>query len=374
MAENMRRLWQSVRTSGSPAADAAAPVAEAGGARAGPGAAEAAPKGGSQAAPESTDTDLFFNHDSAELTASAQKVLDAHAKAYTETKSSETIVVDAYASKEGDPSHNQKLSDKRAQAVADYLAGKGVPKDKVAAKGRGATDSFDKDDLAQNRRATIKAPAGWSAPSPDAPPIDIRKPPKIDLKLPPDYFDKHPVPTTVPRAQVKRELEKFLIDLGQAQGHKTKNVVTSSDKVWQADVTLHKGLGATVPYTPTGGDKNSYQASELAEKIASRLPDEIPRENFENFLKLKPAETKLPGSFTEQLHEKYVEARERLVKKLPEKVQDLARKAIDAAVQKGVSTAVETALEGVDIDKGMKDAMKELVDDFVKKSTEGEEK
>ena len=64
-----------------------------------------------------SDTYVFFGWDSAELDASAKSTLD---------KVSGTVKVVAYASPEGTEEHNKELSQKRADAVADYLRAKGV--------------------------------------------------------------------------------------------------------------------------------------------------------------------------------------------------------------------------------------------------------
>jgi outer membrane protein OmpA-like peptidoglycan-associated protein len=179
MAVNMRQLWNSDVVQGwggAPAQDAApapdpsdlraapdGPAAAAllagGGSGAGGGpaaAAQGAAAAGGGGVPAATATDLFFAKGSFALTADDKKSLDAYAKAYLAANSSQQVVVDGYASKEGDPSFNQKLSDDRAKAVAAYLNQLGVKN--VTTNPNGPTDSFAKDDLSQNRRATLKPP------------------------------------------------------------------------------------------------------------------------------------------------------------------------------------------------------------------------
>jgi outer membrane protein OmpA-like peptidoglycan-associated protein len=114
---------------------------------------------GGAGAPAATSTDLFFDKASPKLTDSDKESLDAYASAYQRENSSEQIVVEGYASMEGELQDNLKLSVARANSVADYLTKQhGVPKAKVTANGCGATNQFSKDDLSQNRRATIKPP------------------------------------------------------------------------------------------------------------------------------------------------------------------------------------------------------------------------
>jgi len=125
-----------------------------------------------------TDTDVFFALASPELTPDDQTALDSYAAKFIAAGSPDKVTVEAWASTDGQASFNATLSRKRAQAVADYLVSKGVPKDKISAKGSGPTDKFDKANLAANRRATLSPkPPSASAPAapagPPAPPIDL---------------------------------------------------------------------------------------------------------------------------------------------------------------------------------------------------------
>ena len=65
------------------------------------------------------------------------------------------LEIKGYASPEGDPVLNQKLSEKRAQSVKDVLVSRyGVSADRLIVKGMGATDElFDEVDF--NRVATF---------------------------------------------------------------------------------------------------------------------------------------------------------------------------------------------------------------------------
>ena len=69
------------------------------------------------------------------------------------------IVVDGYASIEGNPNANQILSQNRASAVANYLASQGVNRGRISAYGRGVTTQFG-NSYEPNRRVelTILAP------------------------------------------------------------------------------------------------------------------------------------------------------------------------------------------------------------------------
>ena len=179
----------------------------------------------------------------------------------------------------------------------------------------------------------------------------------------------------VPRAEVEQALKKFLGELAVAQKSKN-NAVKSTDKVWQADVALHYNLENDVngPITPKGGDGKDYDAGELARKIAGQLPDTIPIENYNRFLKLRAVDTALPGSTTDQIRKKYEETRDGIVSKISKKFGDkigkLAKKAMDAAVEKGVSYVADKALEEAGVNS---DEMKKAVDDYIKKVTGGKD-
>jgi len=70
-----------------------------------------------------------------------------------------TVMVNGYASIEGNTNFNQVLSQNRAAAVANYLAGQGVSSNRISAIGRGATTQFGSS-YEPNRRVelTILAP------------------------------------------------------------------------------------------------------------------------------------------------------------------------------------------------------------------------
>jgi OOP family OmpA-OmpF porin len=66
------------------------------------------------------------------------------------------IRIEGYASSEGDPGHNRKLSDDRAKSVMKYLTDHGIPQAELAAIGYGAdrpiADNSTEDGREQNRR------------------------------------------------------------------------------------------------------------------------------------------------------------------------------------------------------------------------------
>ena len=76
---------------------------------------------------------VWFAYNSAELTDVAKALLD---KVSTE----KSVVVEGYASPDGSASYNKKLSQRRAQAVADYLTARGVTVESVTGFGEDITN------------------------------------------------------------------------------------------------------------------------------------------------------------------------------------------------------------------------------------------
>jgi hypothetical protein len=165
-----------------------------------------------------------------------------------------------------------------------------------------------------------------------------------------------------PRDQVERKLTEFLQELAKSQKSTT---IKASGRAQVAEFTLRKGVGGQ-PYVKDG-DTKDYEPDDLASKIAKNLPDKIPGANFVAFLKMKPVEDKKAGSVTDKLHEKYLEKRDELVKKLPKSLQEAARKAIDAAVEKGIPFVADKVLSGVG--GNLKDDVQQFVDQYTKKVT-----
>ena len=91
----------------------------------------------------------LFQYDSSDVpeTASLTRIAEQA------TRSGVTLDVKAYTDEHGRPAYNQRLSERRAKAVADYLVEHGVPSSKIRVKGMGATDRFASD--AQDRRAEV---------------------------------------------------------------------------------------------------------------------------------------------------------------------------------------------------------------------------
>lgn len=323
-----------------------------------------------------TDYVVFFDHASPSLTSDDTKVLDAYAQKYLQAQATDKIQVGAYASVEGADGFNQQLSQKRAKAVLDYLVKQGVPADKIVATGHGRTSEFSKDDLRQNRRATIapqlKAPeAKPPQPPPDAPTTPPTPIPRLtDDQLRKIIGDPKPAePCTVARADVEKELADFLTKLAAAQ--KTQSVKVT-DRVRLAGNTLTQGNREAnlKMYTLLADDRFNYDPKELAKKMAAIVPDPIPCATFDEFKKMQPKDIAVPGqkSVLDVVNEKIVDP---VVKKitggLPESVQKKALDLAHSAVEKGISAGVKAAAKDIGVtDPSGQEAIEKAVEAAIK--------
>ena len=87
----------------------------------------------------SLNTDVLFPFNSAELLPGGQQKLDQLAQNAQGTNV-EQVVLTGHADRIGSEDYNKQLSEERAQAVADYLAQKGVDSSKLQVEGRGKSD------------------------------------------------------------------------------------------------------------------------------------------------------------------------------------------------------------------------------------------
>ncbi|MEN0614400.1 porin OmpA [Klebsiella indica] len=83
-------------------------------------------------------SDVLFNFNKATLKPEGQQALD---QLYTQLSNMDpkdgAAVVLGYTDRIGSDAYNQKLSEKRAQSVVDYLVSKGIPASKISARGMG---------------------------------------------------------------------------------------------------------------------------------------------------------------------------------------------------------------------------------------------
>jgi OmpA-OmpF porin, OOP family len=104
---------------------------------------------------------VFFDFDKSTLTAAGRQVLDEAAAAFN-ANNTVRIQVTGYTDTVGTQGYNLALSERRADAVRDYLAGKGVPAERQNVAWKGKTDlrvqTPDGVREPQNRRAEIIFP------------------------------------------------------------------------------------------------------------------------------------------------------------------------------------------------------------------------
>ncbi|KOO02218.1 OmpA family protein [Vibrio nereis] len=103
-----------------------------------------------------------FAHNSAELTATGTQKLDALVAFMTQYPQANVEVV-GYTDSRGAEAYNQKLSEKRAQSVANALEEQGIDASRITATGKGESNPVATNETAegraQNRRVEIVVPA-----------------------------------------------------------------------------------------------------------------------------------------------------------------------------------------------------------------------
>ena len=105
--------------------------------------------------------DVHFEFDSARLTAADKTKLDTIATRLKQEAPSAQLRVTGHTDSVGKDAYNQRLSDKRAHSVTDYLVGSGVPRSAfVAVTGAGESqpvaDNKTAEGRALNRRTEIQ--------------------------------------------------------------------------------------------------------------------------------------------------------------------------------------------------------------------------
>jgi OmpA-OmpF porin, OOP family len=89
-------------------------------------------------------TDVLFPFNKSELLPGGKEKLDDLAKS-AQGAEVDKIVLAGYADRIGSEGYNRELSEKRAQAVADYIATKGVDQSRIQVEGRGEDQSVTGD-------------------------------------------------------------------------------------------------------------------------------------------------------------------------------------------------------------------------------------
>lgn len=96
-------------------------------------------------------SDVLFSFGKATLKTEGKLALDElYQKLLSENPTDGNAIIIGYTDRIGSENANQRLSEKRAQSVADYLIFKGLPSSKVAVEGRGSADSLTGDNCEVN--------------------------------------------------------------------------------------------------------------------------------------------------------------------------------------------------------------------------------
>jgi outer membrane protein OmpA-like peptidoglycan-associated protein len=102
---------------------------------------------------------VLFTSNKADLLPSAQAKLNEVAEVLTTQDPETKIVIEGHTDSQGSAASNQELSQRRAQAVRDYLVSRGLSGDRVTAQGFGLTrpiaDNASAEGRANNRRVEI---------------------------------------------------------------------------------------------------------------------------------------------------------------------------------------------------------------------------
>ena len=102
---------------------------------------------------------ITFDTNSATIGGETQNVLDTLARALqSDALAGNTFRVEGHADARGEADNNLKLSQQRAEAVAQYLVSKhGILPERLQAEGKGSTEPLNKArvDAPENRRVTI---------------------------------------------------------------------------------------------------------------------------------------------------------------------------------------------------------------------------
>lgn len=103
---------------------------------------------------------ILFKHGNAKLDRQALNNLDEIAQyLLVNDNTIHRIIIEGHTSDIADADYNFRLSDQRAYAVRDYLAGRGVTIERIIIKGRGETTPVDqnwtRDGRSRNRRVSV---------------------------------------------------------------------------------------------------------------------------------------------------------------------------------------------------------------------------
>ncbi|MDO5679656.1 MAG: OmpA family protein [Pelistega sp.] len=105
------------------------------------------------------NADTFFDFDKATLKPEGRNILDQVADQVSKLNL-ESLIAVGHTDSVGSDAYNQRLSERRAASVKNYLVSKGVPADQIIASGKGESapvaSNATREGRAQNRRVEIE--------------------------------------------------------------------------------------------------------------------------------------------------------------------------------------------------------------------------
>lgn len=102
------------------------------------------------------DAAVLFDFNKAALKSSGEQELNKlYGELLTLDPQATSLIVLGFTDRLGKVEYNQKLSEKRAQTVVDYLVMKGVPANKISSRGMGASHSITKDTCANMKQHAL---------------------------------------------------------------------------------------------------------------------------------------------------------------------------------------------------------------------------
>jgi OmpA family protein len=172
---------------------------------------------------------VHFGFDRATLDADARRVVAEAADEYRRTGAAQ-VAVTGHADKAGRAEYNQRLSERRAEAVRRELERLGVQSSAITVAAEGENDpavpTADGAPEARNRRVVIAMPQ----PAPPA------APPAVAAEPPPP-----PVTAEAPPAREPERPKRFVFSLGPVYGHnfREKDRGRTEDDLGGAELTLN---------------------------------------------------------------------------------------------------------------------------------------
>jgi OOP family OmpA-OmpF porin len=130
------------------------------------GAAPEAAQGAESCVGQARLRGLGFDSNGSVLQDEDAVILDLVADVIRDRCAGRTLVIEGHTDVWGDPEYNRRLSERRAEAVKDYLVERGIPAEQLRVEGLGEDHPLTTDPArsaqALNRRITLRSEPGGS--------------------------------------------------------------------------------------------------------------------------------------------------------------------------------------------------------------------